>query len=673
MKRLLLALLLSFCLPVAMWSQEADVSDSIPQTQDTLPEIPDFSLYPSGYFFSSQIIEVQVHHDRTMDIQEYLFATFLERSHGLIRAIPQRFWTKRDVSEAQDRSDFEMRYNHVQIDNLEVSEDFSTNDQDSLLVLRIGSPNVYIEGPHAYRLSYRLTIPNDDRVDASDLFFHSVVGSGWDCLTDTVFFRVTFDDEIPAASLDSLKVFCGPEGNEDNVADQLLYFKDGHSLKGRYFGLKSHEAVTIYMPLPDGFFQKGKIPFWRTLAWIAAALTLLLALYLAYLEMRGQEPIIPVVTYKPSPELTSADVGSIVDAKVDNIDLLSLIPWLAAEGHIRMSVDAKGKTHIQRGDVPLGSVPEYVKCIYDGFFAKGETFSVDQPTSAFGEKWGKAKRLINKKYEFNLKDETHVWEIVLVTFLFGLTCCFSTVADDGYVNGALIHVLLLCEWMFYAHFLKKYWQQLSFRDGCLKGCVSLFIIHCLFWVIVSGTGMYIFAILQSQDSYLPYTVLVLLGIVVALVVPFIYRLNQLAPSRRRYLGEVLGLKEFIMTAEKDRLEMLLAQDERYFYRVLPYAMVFGLVDEWAKKFEGLTVIPVAEFNHVSSDKISSLINNNAMHHFSSRADRAYTPTPSYSGGSSYGGWSSSSSSSGGSYSSSSHSSGGGYSGGGSGGGGGGRW
>lgn len=54
---------------------------------------------------------------------------------------------------------------------------------------------------------------------------------------------------------------------------------------------------------------------------------------------------------------------------------------------------------------------------------------------------------------------------------------------------------------------------------------------------------------------------------------------------------MLGFKEFIKAAEKDRLEMLLEEDPEYYYHVLPYAQVLHVSKIWINKFKDLTVPP----------------------------------------------------------------------------------
>jgi len=669
MKHLLSALLLAITMPVATWAQTdtATSPDEKSLHDREQAKLVERAKAPDGYYFNYQVIELKVHYDRTIDVVEYLCANFLEESRGLYRSIPKRFWVNRDVSEAQDGSKYEMRYNAVEINSLKVSEEFMPEDLDSLLDIRIGSPEVWIKGRHHYELSYTLNIPNDDRVDASDLFFHSIIGSGWSCSTDTVFFKVEFDDEIPSASLDSLKVFCGREGDETNKADQILFQRDSKMLKGRYLGLQPLEAITIHLPLPDGYFAPGKIPFWRTLAWIGAGLTLLLLLYVFFRELKGDELVTPVVTFRPSKGLTSADIGSLVDGKVDDIDLLSVIPWLAAEGYINMTQE-NDKTKITPGKKEISNdLPDYMVSLYQGFFAKKEVFNIDSPTPQFGSKWMTAKKSLERKYNGKLIGDNGIIVLFLLTLCFALTCCWSSVPPEGFVTGGLVHVMLILAYFFYAGF-GNFKKKLSFKNG--NGCMAVLYLLLLIFIVPMGAAIYLGAICTNDDNYLPETLLIVLGIAVALAVIFQRRMDRLSPLRRQHLGEILGLKEFILTAEKDRLEMLLKEDERYFYHILPYAMVFGLVDEWAAKFDGLTVPRVAEFGNIETSSMKSLLFSKDMNNMARRSIYAAVPTSSHSssGNTSW----RSHSSSGSSYrSSSSHS--GGYSGGGSGGGGGRRW
>lgn len=57
------------------------------------------------------------------------------------------------------------------------------------------------------------------------------------------------------------------------------------------------------------------------------------------------------------------------------------------------------------------------------------------------------------------------------------------------------------------------------------------------------------------------------------------------------MGRILGLREFIVKAEKDRIIKLAEENPNYFYRVLPFAYVLNVTGTWAKHFEDIALNP----------------------------------------------------------------------------------
>jgi len=56
-----------------------------------------------------------------------------------------------------------------------------------------------------------------------------------------------------------------------------------------------------------------------------------------------------------------------------------------------------------------------------------------------------------------------------------------------------------------------------------------------------------------------------------------------------WMGQLAGLRDFIETAELDRLKMLAEENPQWFYHVLPYTYVFGLSDVFAARLETLAI------------------------------------------------------------------------------------
>ena len=55
------------------------------------------------------------------------------------------------------------------------------------------------------------------------------------------------------------------------------------------------------------------------------------------------------------------------------------------------------------------------------------------------------------------------------------------------------------------------------------------------------------------------------------------------------LGKIKGFKNFLATAEKDRLESLVNQNPTYFYDILPFMYVLGISNKWIEQIEDITL------------------------------------------------------------------------------------
>lgn len=120
--------------------------------------------------------------------------------------------------------------------------------------------------------------------------------------------------------------------------------------------------------------------------------------------------------------------------------------------------------------------------------------------------------------------------------------------------------------------------------------------------------------------------------------------------------KLAGFKEFIKLVEKDKLQEFLKQDEHYFDKVLPYAIVFDMADKWKDKLQGLDIAPPGWYvgNYAT---FNTAVFMHSLDRSMNAMSSSFYSSPSSSGGSSGGSWSG----------------GGGSSSGGFGGGGGGSW
>jgi len=92
------------------------------------------------------------------------------------------------------------------------------------------------------------------------------------------------------------------------------------------------------------------------------------------------------------------------------------------------------------------------------------------------------------------------------------------------------------------------------------------------------------------------------------------------------IAKVKGFKNFLVTAEKEKLEALVLENPNYFYNILPYTYVLGISRKWMEKFED---IHIPEMDMGTYDF-------NGLNSFNNLYDDVYRPEPVRSSSSSSG-------------------------------------
>ena len=187
--------------------------------------------------------------------------------------------------------------------------------------------------------------------------------------------------------------------------------------------------------------------------------------------------------------------------------------------------------------------------------------------------------------------------------------------------------------------------------------------------MILSLGTFLFAgymsILFMSLQFILQDVVYLTGIILSFIsLSIIYFFYLIMRKRTEYgiqmLGKIKGFRNFLVVAEKEKLEALVNENPNYFYDILPYTYVLGISDKWIKQFESIAITPPIWYEGFDTfDMITINRNIDRMMHTATRTMTSVPHTTSSSGssGGSFGGGFS----------------GGGFSGGGSGGGGGSSW
>ncbi len=111
----------------------------------------------------------------------------------------------------------------------------------------------------------------------------------------------------------------------------------------------------------------------------------------------------------------------------------------------------------------------------------------------------------------------------------------------------------------------------------------------------------------------------------AFICNFINLFFMIFMKRKTEYGEyitakVKGFRHFLVTAEKPKLEALVAENPQYFYNILPYTYAMNISKKWIKKFEN---IPIPEMD-------MGTFNYNSSYAYYTLYDNVYYPEPVHS-------------------------------------------
>jgi len=286
------------------------------------------------------------------------------------------------------------------------------------------------------------------------------------------------------------------------------------------------------------------------------------------------------IEYTPVDDLRPGQIGTLLDEVAHPLDVTATIIDLAARGHL----------HIEE-------IPK------EGWFGSADWRLIRQPDV-------QDKRVLLP------------YEQLLLDGLFegGDDVTLSSLKTTFYTRLAKVQPAL------YADTVQRGWFTAS-PDAVRQRWVGI------------GIGVTTVAIMLAAAATI-WTTFAL----VALPLPFgglaLLALSGRMPRRTAkgtaVLRRTLGFRQFIETAETRRSEF--AEKAGLFYDYLPFAIVFGCVERWAKAFEGLAMTPPDWYG--SSNAFTTMAFVNSMDSFSTTTAGTLVATPGGSGASGFSGGSS---------------------------------
>ena len=575
-----------------------------------------------GQRIQSFVVVVDVRPDGSLVVTETIRYDFgSSERHGILRDIPVRFSYEPD--EKYERL--------TTIDRVSVTaspgtpDDLAVQSEGRLKRFRIGDPDVTVSGVHTYTISYRVRGALNSFADHEELFWNGT-GNEWSVPIDDASVTVRAPGDVtqvacyagPAGSRLTCDESSGAGGSQARFAQRNLSSFEGLTV----VVAMAKGSVAVPPPILDERWHPSRAFAATPVSLgLTAGVSLLLGLGLVGLLGRGrdrrwagshvdvvfgneagQEERVPLfgdshdpVEYEPPDKIRPGQVGTLVDEHANPLDVTATIVDLAVRGYLRIE-----------------EIPKR------GWFGTPD-WRLHKLKGAGGLLRYERKLLDGL---FQSGDEVEMSDLKR-KFAARLRGVQEALYDDAVAAG---------------------W----FPDRPDKVRVK--------WRIV-GVGLLVVA-LALFVFLAAATHLGLVGIPVVIaalvVVAGAGRMPHRTPKGWATLRRVNGFRRFIVESEKERARF--AERANLFSEYLPFAIVFGATEKWARAFDGLAAEELAAATsgwYTSSHPFNVDDFGDSMDTFAVTTSGTIVATAASSGSSGFGG--------------------GGSSGGGFGGGGGGSW
>ena len=529
------------------------------------------------YKYCMYDVEIGVGRTGAMRVNEMTNVEFSLPRHGIVRDLPTQSYVRRLLPDGHGGVVERLMCYDTDYSDIYVSDKFNISEHDHMLSLRIGDKDQLITGEKKYELSYVHHL-KDDRTPCGDIFYYSLLGAYHEAETDTFRFCIRFDEPVPQSSLDSLRLFYGKLGS-DRVHNEALTVVTDSMICGEITGLNPHEAVTVFMPLPEGYFNSSDVGM--GIAWwmILFVTTILMCIAVIVREMRQHNRFIKVIECWPPKGRSSADLGYIYDTTVDSQDIISLIPYFAHRGLLDIDTTTGHPILHKKKEISAES-PLYQRLLFDAMFAKSDTFDTKKPTKHFAKTWLKLEAEI-KNANKGMADEYSPW--LLLWLAAGVTCFLGfCAADITKCDMVLLYGLgITCLFLpigILSLFLwdRKFMSQFRAILLVILYLICMCVQYVLWYSMNNDIEVHLTPLMQST-MLITYPFALIASVM-------LFRLRSISKTRLTMIGQILGFKEFIEKSEKPMLDSLSAEHENYFFDILPYAIAFGLSDKWISKF-----------------------------------------------------------------------------------------
>lgn len=532
------------------------------------------------------------HFDVVLDVRENgeiyvnqtLKVTYDEPRHGLYFDIPTIYDMQWDIDGNIVNKRYKFPVSDISVGN---NMKYEVENQSKGKRIIIGDEDVLVDGIQTYQIQYVMKT-KDLGLGGRQMLYQNLISPAWDTTIESATFEIKMPKIFDLAAIQFSIGNYGVVGVRD-IPGFKYEVENTTILASLQTPLNNFEGVTIHLSLPDNYFDYPKSFDWTWVIVIGCLGAAVSAIVIFFLY--GKDGlIIKSVQFTAPDTMTCAAVSYIVDGRISKRDVITLLIEWANRGYLLIEEVDKKALHLIKLAEMGDEATKYEQTLFNALFAKGNDIYTDELDEKFYHHVDKAISDITRYYS---RKENRVFykSSFFFQFLSFLISALPMLIGSIYT---IYNVMYEAEWcvlggitfgtfeiacisLLYYVVSSRYSMK---RSKHLVLLVLSFILNGL--LIVAYHALFIF---MKGNAVVLYSTLVAY---IVLVWVALY-MDKRTTRGNEWLGEILGLKDFIETAEKERLEALVNDNPQYFYDVLPYAYVLGISDVWAKKFADIVI------------------------------------------------------------------------------------
>lgn len=523
-------------------------------------------------------VEVHVNADGAIDVTETIRPRFIGQWNGIYRTIPVEYRTPQGFN-------YDLLLEPLGATGEGGSLRYETSRERHYLKFKIWVPGAN-NSTRTVVLRYRVL--NGLRFfEEHDELYWNVTGDEWEVPIEAASARIILPANVTGVRA---LAFTGSYGSQAQEADVEITANEVRLKMRRPLAFR--EGLTAVVGWDKGFVTEpsaaAKVSMFLRSNWPLIIPLGVFAVMFWLWATRGRDPRLrPIVAqYVPPEGLTPAEAGTLIDNAADMRDITATLVDLAVRGHLLIEEKEEkkllglwsGKEYVFHRRQPKGDdkLKPHERELFDALFSRGGGDTVE------------LSDLENKFYK-----------------------------DLPGIRDAVFDALMG----------RRYYAQ---RPDKVKRR------YIILAIVVGAISIWGVGFLAAATRMAPGTLVAVGLLSAASILGFGWFMPARTLQGAGAVEKVIGFEEFLARVESDRFERMV-KTPAMFEKYLPYAMAFGVENNWVKAFEDIYRQPPEWYRGPSGVNFQPRSFVSDLGRMSTRAAAAMASAPRSSGGSGFGG------------------------------------